>query len=53
MLEQYMPSSLTAPSGEQPPDDTQGALENRGGDELALEERAKYHICVTWQVRAS
>jgi len=53
LLEQYMPSSMTAPPGEQPPDDTQGALKNPRGDELALEERVKYHICVTWQVRAS
>ena len=55
----YMPSSLTAPPGEQPPEEApvqpqqQGALENPSSDELALEAREIYHISVTWQVRAS
>lgn len=59
LLEAYMPSSLTAPPGEQPQDEQpvpsqqQGALENLGGDELALEANRRYHISVTWQVRAS
>ncbi len=53
MLESYMPSSLTAPPGEAPVEEQQGSLKNGWGDELALEARAKYHICVTWQVRAS
>jgi membrane protein required for colicin V production len=54
VLESHLPSSLTAPPGEQPPPpEDQGALENQGGDELALEAGAKYHICVTWQTRAS
>lgn len=53
MFEAYLPSSLTQPPGEQPPEDQQGALENGRGDELALEASAKYHISVTWQVRAS
>ncbi len=54
MLESYLPSSLTAPPGEQPPspEGQQGSLKKPWGDELALEARAKYHICVTWQVRA-
>jgi membrane protein required for colicin V production len=52
MLESYLPSSLTAPSGEQPPEEQQGALKKPRGDELALEAREKYHISVTWQVRA-
>ena len=51
MLESHLPSSLTAPPGEQPPaDQQQGRLKTRGGDELALEARAKYHICVTCRV---
>jgi membrane protein required for colicin V production len=53
MFEAYLPSSLTQPPGEQPPEDQQGALENGRGDELALEASVKYHISVTWQVRAS
>jgi membrane protein required for colicin V production len=59
ILEAYMPSSLTAPPGEQPQEEQpvqpqqQGALENRWGDELALEASTRYHISVTWQVRAS
>jgi len=53
MLEAYMPASLMAPSGEQPQQPgQQGALKNPRGDELALEAREKYHISVTWQVRA-
>jgi membrane protein required for colicin V production len=52
VLESYLPSTLTAPPGEQPPEEQQGSLENGWGDELALEACAKYHICVTWQVRA-
>jgi hypothetical protein len=50
---------LTAPPGEQPQEEQpvqpqqQGALENPRGDELALEAAVRYHICVTWQVRAS
>ncbi|KAB2942757.1 MAG: CvpA family protein [Hyphomicrobium sp.] len=59
MLEAYMPSSLTAPPGEQPQEEQpaqpqqQGALENPRSDELALEAPMRYHISVTWQVRAS
>ena len=59
ILEAYMPSSLTAPPGEQPQEEQpvqpqqQGALENSWGDELALEATERYHISVTWQVRAS
>jgi len=59
ILEAYMPSSLTAPPGEQPQEEQpvqpqqQGALENPRGDELALEAAVRYHISVTWQVRAS
>ena len=60
VIETHMPSSLTAPPGEQPPDEQapgqpqqQGALENRRSDELALEAWNRYHISVTWQVRAS
>jgi membrane protein required for colicin V production len=57
VLESYLPSSLTAPPGEQPPveptpGEQQGGLKNRWGDELALEVPVKYHISVTWQVRA-
>jgi membrane protein required for colicin V production len=48
VLESYMPSSLTNP----PVEEQQGSLKTPRGDELALEARAKYHICVTWQVRA-
>jgi membrane protein required for colicin V production len=57
-LESYLPSSLTAPPGEQPPEEApppsgqQGSLEMPRGDELALEVRGKYHISVTWLVRA-
>ena len=59
VLESYMPSSLTAPPGETPPEEApvqpqqQGARENPQSDELALEAREIYHISVTWQVRAS
>lgn len=59
VLESHMPSSLTAPPGEQPPEEApvqpqqQGALENPKGDQLALEAAMRYHISVTWQVRAS
>lgn len=59
LLEVYMPSSLTAPPGEQPQEtqpvqpEQQGMLEKPRGDELALEAAMKYHISVTWQVRAS
>ncbi len=52
MLELHLPSSLTAPPGEQLPEEQQGSLKNPWGDELALEAREKYHISVTWQVRA-
>jgi membrane protein required for colicin V production len=57
MIEAYMPSSLTAPPGEQPQDEQppgqqQGALENPRSDELALEVPGRYHICVTWRVSA-
>jgi membrane protein required for colicin V production len=52
VLESYLPSTLTAPPGEQPPEEQQGSLKSGWGDELALEACAKYHICVTWQVRA-
>jgi membrane protein required for colicin V production len=58
LFEAYLPSSLTQPPSEQPPEETpgapgtQGALEKGGGDELALEARGIYHISVTWQVRA-
>jgi membrane protein required for colicin V production len=56
VLESYLPSSLTAPPTEQPQEEQpgqQGSLENRRGDEFALEAHEKYHISVTWQVRAS
>jgi len=59
LLEAYMPSSLTAPPGEQPPEEQptqpqqQGSLENSRSDELALEAEYRYHISVTWQVTAS
>jgi membrane protein required for colicin V production len=59
VLESYMPSSLTAPPGETPPEEApvqpqqQGALENGRGDELALEAREINHISVTWHVCAS
>jgi membrane protein required for colicin V production len=60
VLESYLPSSLTAPPGEQPQDEQpppqpqqQGGLEKSRSDELALEARGKYHISVAWQVRAS
>ncbi len=59
LLESHMPSSLTAPPGEQPPDEQpaqpqqQGALENPKDSELALEAAMRYHISVTWQMRAS
>jgi membrane protein required for colicin V production len=51
MLETNLPSSLTAPPGEQPQEEPQqqGALEKPRGDEIALEARAKYHISVAWQ----
>lgn len=50
LLETSMPSSLTAPPGEQPADEQQqGLITIPGSDELALEAGAKYHICVTWQ----
>jgi membrane protein required for colicin V production len=58
VLESYMPSSLTAPPGETPPEEApvqpqqQGALENPRSDELALEAREIYHISVTWTARA-
>ena len=42
ILETNLPSSLTAPPGDQ-----QSWLENPGGDELALERRVRYHISVT------
>ena len=57
VLESHLPAKLTAPAGEQPPEEQptapgpQGALQKPRGDELALEARAKYHICVTWQAR--
>jgi membrane protein required for colicin V production len=59
VLESYMPSSLTAPPGETPPEEApvqpqqQGALENGRGDELALEALEINHISVTWHVCAS
>jgi membrane protein required for colicin V production len=59
VLEAYMPSSLTNHPGETPQEEQpavpqqQGALENGRGDELALEASERYHISVTWQVRAS
>jgi membrane protein required for colicin V production len=51
MLETNLPSSLTAPPGEQPQEEPQqqGALEKPRGDVIALEARAKYHISVAWQ----
>jgi membrane protein required for colicin V production len=54
VLESYLPSSLTAPPGEQQPaqEEQQGGLKTMWGDELALEASTKYHISVTWQVRA-
>jgi len=53
LFESYLPSSLTAPPGEQPPaEEHQGSLKTTQGDELALEVPRKYHISVTWQVRA-
>ncbi len=42
MLETNLPSSLTAPPGDQ-----QSWLEKSSGDELALERRVRYHISVT------
>ncbi len=42
MLETNLPSSLTAPPGDQ-----QSWLEKPSGDELALERRVRYHISVT------
>src|SRR5665648_1057019 len=59
VLESYMPSSLTAPPGEQPPEEApvqpqqQGALEKPSIRQFALEARERYHISVTWQRRAS
>ncbi len=56
VLEAYMPSSLTAPPGqeEQPAQpQQQGSLEIRRSDELALEAAGRYHISVTWRVHAS
>jgi membrane protein required for colicin V production len=61
-LESHLPHALTAPPGEQqpPPDEapaapgtpgTQGELERRHSDEIALEVREKYHISVTQQAR--
>ncbi len=47
MLETNLPSSITAPPGEQ-----QSWLEMPYGDQLALERRIRYHISVTRQVRA-
>jgi membrane protein required for colicin V production len=55
MIESYLPSSLTAPPGEQPeqpPEEQQGSLQKPWGDQITLEERVKYHISVTWQARA-
>jgi membrane protein required for colicin V production len=42
ILESNLPSSLTAPPGDQ-----QSWLEKSSGDELALERRVRYHISVT------
>ena len=42
ILESNLPSSLTAPPGDQ-----QSWLEKPSGDELALERRVRYHISVT------
>ena len=42
ILETNLPSSLTAPPGDQ-----QSWLEKSSGDELALERRVRYHISVT------
>jgi membrane protein required for colicin V production len=42
ILETNLPSSLTAPPGDQ-----QSWLEKPSGDELALERRVRYHISVT------
>lgn len=47
ILETNLPSSFTAPPGEQ-----QSWLETPYGDQLALERRIRYHISVTQQVRA-
>ncbi len=58
ILEAYMPSSLTTPPGEQPPEEQpvvpqqQGALENPSSRQFALEARERYHISVTGQMRA-
>jgi len=46
-LETNLPSSFTEPPGEQ-----QSWLETPIGDQLALERRIRYHISVTWRVRA-
>ncbi len=46
-LETNLPSSFTVPPGEQ-----QSWLETPIGDQLALERRIRYHISVTWRVRA-
>ena len=54
VLESHLPSSLTAPPGEQPARAAGGAtgpLKKAGGDELALEAPAKHHICVTCRAR--
>lgn len=57
VLESNLPAKLTAPPGEQPQEEQpaapgpQGALQNPHGDEMALEDCTKYHICVTWQAR--
>ncbi|MDH4981600.1 CvpA family protein [Hyphomicrobium sp. D-2] len=59
VLEAYMPSSLTNPGGDQPQDEQptqlqqQGSLQIRQSDEMALEAGGRYHISVTWTVRAS
>ena len=42
ILETNLPSSLTAPPGDQ-----QSWLEKPSGDELALERRVRYHISIT------
>lgn len=50
VLEYNLPSSLTAPPGEQ--DDQQTRWQRLEGDQLALAVGQKFHICVTWRVRA-
>ncbi len=52
VLEYNLPSSLTAPPGEQDEQgDQQSRLQGIKSDQMALAVGKKYHICVTWRVR--